>query len=76
MLYPDGTEMRAGDRIRVQNGDTGVIVASMDAGEFSPDYPKDDWDQFKTGILVLTDKGALVRFDEASPQDLVHRAEE
>jgi hypothetical protein len=73
MKYLDGVEMRVGDRVRIRSGDTGVIVASMDAGEFSPDYPKESWEYLKTGIMVLTDKGALVRFDEAFPQELVSR---
>ncbi|MBV9634392.1 MAG: hypothetical protein JOZ40_07155 [Methylobacteriaceae bacterium] len=73
MKYQDGIEMRVGDRVRIRNGDTGTIVASMDAGEFSPDYPKENWEHFKTGILTLTDKGALVRFDEPFPQKLAFR---
>jgi len=76
MKYRDGIEMRVGDRVRIRNGDTGVIVASMDAGEFSPDYPKEKWEDLKTGIMVLTDKGALVRFDEPFPQELVSRITE
>jgi len=76
MKYQDGIEMRAGDRVRIRNGDTGIIVASMDAGEFSPDYPKENWEHLKTGILVRTDSGALVRFDEPFPQKLVSRISE
>lgn len=74
MKYRDGTDMHVGDRVRIKNGDTGIIVASLDTGEFSPDYPKENWEDLKTGIVVLTDKGALVRFDEPFPQDLVSRS--
>jgi hypothetical protein len=73
MKYSDGIEMRVGDRVRIRNGDTGIIVASMDTGEFSPDFPRENWNDLKTGIMVLTDKGALVRFDEPFPQKVVSR---
>jgi hypothetical protein len=76
MKYHDGTAMHVGDRVRIKNGDTGVIVASLDTGEFSPDYPKEKWEDLKMGILVLTDRGALVRFDEAFPQNWVSRITE
>lgn len=65
--------MHVGDRVQIKNGDTGIIVASLDSGEFSPGYAKENWEDLKTGIVVLTDKGALVRFDEPFPQDLVSR---
>jgi hypothetical protein len=76
MKYHDGTEMHVGDRVRIKNGDTGVIVASMDTGEFSSDYPKENWGDLKTGILVRTDKGAIVRFEQELPQNLVFRITE
>lgn len=76
MKYRDGTEMHVGDRVRIKNGDTGIIVASMDTEEFSPDYPKENWEDLKSGIVVLTERGALVRFDEDFPQDLVSRVKE
>lgn len=76
MKYQDGTEIRINDRIRISNGDTGTVVASFDAGEFSAGYPKETWGEYKTGILVRTDRGALVRFDEPAPQKLVMRISE
>lgn len=74
MKYSDGIVVRVGDRVQIRNGDTGVVVASMDTGEYGSAYPKEDWEQLKTGIMVLTDKGALVRFDEPLDQDMVRRA--
>ena len=73
MKYQDGVEMRLGDRVRIVNGDTGVVVASMDTGEFSADYPREKCQDYGAGILVLTDKGALVQFDEPFPQKFVFR---
>jgi hypothetical protein len=74
MKYLDGSVVRVGDQVQLKNGDHGVVVASMDTDEYSSDYPKEEWSQWRSGILVLTDKGALVRFDELEHQDLVCRA--
>lgn len=73
MKYPDGTEARLGDRVRITNGDTGMIVASMDTNEFSNEYPAKNYAHLRTGILILTDKGALVRLEEPDHSDLLAR---
>lgn len=73
MKYQDGTEAHLGDRIRIINGDAGVIVASMDTSEFSREYPAEDYAHLKTGILVLTDKGALIRFEGTEHSELLLR---
>lgn len=71
MKYSDGSEARLGDRVRIENGDTGVIVVSIDTDEFSTDYPKREWGYLESGILVRTDTGALVRFADPLSPDLV-----
>lgn len=73
MKYPDGTEARLGDRVRIANGDTGVIVASMDTNEFGNGYSAKDYAHLNTGILILTDKGALVRLEEPDHSDILFR---
>jgi hypothetical protein len=70
--YADGSEVRLGDRVRIRNGEIGVIVASVDTDEFSAEYPKNEWAHLETGVLVRTEKGALVRFaDPLTPNLLV-----
>jgi len=64
MKYADGSEAHMGDRVRIRNGDTGLIVFSVDTAEFGPDYPRESWSDIKSGVMVLTDKGALVRFQD------------
>ena len=73
MKYADGVVAHLGDRVRIRNGDTGVIVASMDTGEFSAEFPQSEWGHLKTGVLVRTDKGALVRFEDPLPARLLER---
>jgi hypothetical protein len=67
MKYEDGSDARVGDRVRIRNGDMGVIVVSVDSDEFAAEYPKSQWLHLESGVLVRTDKGALVRF--ADPLD-------
>jgi hypothetical protein len=62
--YSDGTEARLGDRVRISNGETGKIVFSLDTDEFTAEYPKRDWAHLKSGVMVLTTGGALVRFQD------------
>jgi hypothetical protein len=66
MKYADGTPARLGDRVLIRNGERGVVVASMDTGEFTPEFPQANWGHY-TGILVRTERGALVRFEDPSP---------
>ncbi len=73
MKYADGSDARLGDRVRIANGDTVVIVASMDTNEYSPEYPAENYADLKTGILILTDNGALVRFEEPAHSKLLLR---
>jgi hypothetical protein len=63
--YADGTVAHLGDRVRITNGDTGTIIASMDTHEYGPEAAKENWEQMGPGILVRTDRGALVQFDDS-----------
>ena len=65
MKYADGTEVRLGDRVRITNGDTGTVVASMDTNEYGPEAPRENWAHMGEGILVRTDLGAIVQFDDS-----------
>lgn len=67
MQYVDGTPARLGDRVLIRNGDRGVVVASMDTGAFTPEFPQAHWGN-ETGVLARTDRGALVQFEDLSPQ--------
>ena len=71
MKYADGSVARLGDRVRIRNGDTGLIVFSVDTNEFGPEYPREDWLDVQSGVMVLTDKGALVRLAENTDPSLV-----
>jgi hypothetical protein len=65
MKYADGTEARLGDRVRITNGDTGTVIASMDTDEYGPEATRESWENTGDGILVRTDRGALVQLDDS-----------
>lgn len=44
MKYTDGTEAHLGDRVRVGDADTGVVVASLANDKFSAECPKSGWE--------------------------------
>ncbi|MGH7868091.1 MAG: hypothetical protein ACREP9_10860 [Candidatus Dormibacteraceae bacterium] len=71
--YADGTEAHLGDRVRVGDADTGVVVASLDNDEFSAECPKSDWEHLETGVVIRTDRGALVHLSTPQPSDVLER---
>jgi hypothetical protein len=74
MEFEDGTEARVGDRVHIANSDTGTVVASIDAQEYSPGNTEQDWAYLGNGIIVRTDAGAFVRFADPVASGLLRRA--
>lgn len=52
--------MKIGDRIKILGQVKGVIVANIDSGEYSPEYPAKDWQYLERGLLVIAEGGGLV----------------
>ena len=64
MKYPDGQPVALGDVIELYPGLCGEVVCSLDDRQFSVLYSEKDWSHLKKGILVKSDKGGLVHFDQ------------
>ena len=62
MKYPDGQEVRLADRVKLWEGCQGIVVASLDTGEFSDGYSADDWGYLKRGVLIESDKASLIHY--------------
>ena len=73
MKYDDGSTAHLGDKVVIRNGDTGIVVFSVDTNEFAAEYPQADWPDVKSGVMVLTDKGALVRFADPLDPGLIRK---
>ena len=66
MKYADGQEIKVGDRIRFPDGHTGIVGASMDTDQYSPQNPREQWSYLRRGIMVDTTFGGLVHYTDMS----------
>jgi hypothetical protein len=62
MNYPDGKKVMVGDQVKLWEGCHGTVVASMDDGEYTPQYLKADWSYLKNGVLISSDKAGLIHY--------------
>ena len=67
MNYPDGTKMMIGDRLTLWEGCYGIVVCSIDDGEYTPEYPEEHWSYLRRGVLIDSNKGGLIHYTE--PED-------
>lgn len=47
MKYPDGTDIRVGDKVKVANDDSGIVVLSIDTNAYSTEFPAKEWSYLK-----------------------------
>jgi hypothetical protein len=75
MNYPNGEKIKVGDRLKLWDGCTGVVVCSIDDNEYTESYTKDNWEYLNEGILINSDAAGLIHYTE--PEDaflLIKRA--
>jgi hypothetical protein len=65
MRYPDGQEIRLGDRMALWDGSEGTVVCSIDTDQYSPDYPREHWAYLGNGILIESTNYGLVHCIES-----------
>lgn len=76
MKYIDGKPVLLGDKVDLGGGMTGIVVAVIDAGQFSSGYPSDEWSYLSTGALVESAEGGLIHCPSAEGDfALLKRAE-
>jgi hypothetical protein len=74
MKYPDGSEVRLGDLVELWEGNNGTVVCSIDTGEYSGEFPKEQWEYLGSGVLVLSDNAGLIHYKEPErTMRLLHR---
>jgi hypothetical protein len=64
MKYPDGQEIKVGDKVKLWEGCYGIVVASIDTGQYGPGYPEHEWGYLKAGILIDSDVAGLIHYLE------------
>jgi hypothetical protein len=65
MNYPDGQQVRLWDRVEVWPGCRGIVVASIDTNEYSPAFPREEWQYLGRGVMLDTDGAGLIHFPES-----------
>jgi hypothetical protein len=76
MKYPNGKEVKIGDKVKLWEGCHGIVVASLDTGEYSTSYPEKDWEYLKAGVLIDSNKAGLIHYLEPEKSlELIERAQ-
>lgn len=75
MQYTDGQQVKIGDRVSLGNDSFGVVVCSIDAGEYTETYPEAAWSYLNKGVLVEFEQYGLIHYESPEPDlKLVSRA--
>jgi hypothetical protein len=75
MKYHDGQVVRVGDKVRLGEDDSGLVVCSMDDDEYTDDHPRKQWDYLKKGVMIEFPLYGLIHYQVAEPDlQLVARA--
>jgi hypothetical protein len=67
MKYADGKEAKLGDRVKLGQDEGGVVVASIDTGEYSYEHSEDQWRHLKKGEVVAFPLYGLIHYEEPEP---------
>ncbi len=67
MKYADGQEVRLGDRVKLGQDKGGVVVASIDTGEYSAEHTEAQWGYLKKGVMIEFPTYGLIHYEKAEP---------
>jgi hypothetical protein len=74
MKYSDGKEVLVGDKVKLWDGCYGVVVCSIDSGDYSSAFPESEWRYLKTGVLIDSDNGGILHYKEPNEDlELIER---
>ena len=71
MRYADGSEARLGDVVVIDKKYRGIVVANIDGSEYADAHPAAQWSYLARGILVDTDFGGLVHYEDGQNENMV-----
>ena len=66
MNYADGRPVRVGDIVDLGNAMTGVVVAVIGDGAFSPGFPESEWGYLAEGALLESKSIGVLHITDAS----------
>ena len=64
MKYIDGQDVRLGDRVALGKDEGGVVVCSIDTGEYSSDHTEAQWGYLKKGVMIEFPLYGLIHYEE------------
>jgi len=64
LLYQSGEVVHAGDRVD-SCGHLGTVVFAVEQDEWTPEFPKEQWDYLEHGFMVREDDGTLIHYTDA-----------
>jgi hypothetical protein len=67
MKYADGQEIILGDTVRLGSDDGGVVVCSIETGEYCDGYPADQWEYLKEGVMIEFPLHGLIHYQKTDP---------
>lgn len=77
MKYADGQDVRLGDKVKLGKDEGGVVVCSIDTGEFSNDCPEAQWGYLKKGVMINFPLYGLIHYEEPETDlQLIARAQQ
>ena len=71
MKDKSGVPIRLGDQVRICKVDTGTVVVAADENAYDPRFPRSEWAEMATGILVETARGALVHLQKTADVEVM-----
>lgn len=63
MKLTDGTSIKLGDRVKLNDGEVGTVVCSIDTHEFSESYPAEQWAYLGKGVLVEFPRYGVIHYE-------------
>jgi hypothetical protein len=69
--YADGNEALLGDIVAIDEKYRGVVVANIDGNQYADAHPGAQWSYLGKGILVETDFGGLVHYEDGKNEHMV-----
>lgn len=67
MKYPDGQDVKLGDIVELGKDQQGVVVCSIDTGEYSENCPEDQWSYLNKGVLIKFPSYGLIHYKDPEP---------
>lgn len=71
MQYPDGQQVKLGDKVGLGQDNRGIVVCSIDDGEYTVEYPRDAWAHLGKGVLILFPLYGLIHYIDPEPDLLL-----